>query len=166
MSKVIAVDYEKCVSCVTCKLVCSAKQEGEINLTLSRIDIVQPRMGIEESIPVVCQQCQSAPCMAICPVNAISRDEELGRVIINQDFCIGCRMCVAICPFGCMTFHSSNRKVFKCTLCDGDPMCVKFCQHGALQYIEADEQGSIKRLDHAEKFSGIMHKVAEAIASV
>ena len=165
MPKLIIVDQEKCVGCKTCEQVCSAKQEGEINLVLSRIDIMQPRMGIEENIPVVCQQCQSAPCMTICPVKAISQDEVLGRVIVDYDICIGCRMCVAICPFGCINFDGVNRKVFKCTLCDGDPMCVRFCQHGAIQYVEASEQGPMKRSTHAEKFSGIMHKVAEAVAT-
>jgi Fe-S-cluster-containing hydrogenase component 2 len=165
MSKVVIIDQEKCVGCKTCQQACSAKQEGEISSLLSRIDIIQPRMGIEENIPVVCQQCQSAPCMLICPVKAISRDEELERVVIDQELCIGCRMCVAICPFGCMGFNSVNKKVFKCTLCDGDPTCVKFCQHGALEYAEANQQGPMKRLAHAEKFSGIMHRVAAAIAT-
>jgi len=165
MFKLIIVDYEKCIGCKTCEQACSAKQTRIVNPLLSRIGIVRFQMGIE-NIPMVCQQCQSAPCQAICPVEAISKDELLGRVVIDYDICIGCRMCVAVCPFGCVNFDPMEKKVFKCNLCDGDPTCVKFCQHGALQYIEASEQGVIKQAAEAEQLSGIMHKIAAAMAAV
>ncbi len=164
-AKNIIIDYEKCVGCMTCEQACSAKQAEVINPVLSRIGIVRLQMGVE-NIPVVCAQCQSAPCEAICPTKAISQDEEFGRVIVDYDLCIGCRMCVAVCPFGCMSFDGIDKRVFKCDLCDGDPMCIRFCQHGALQYAEAGEQSIIKQAATAEKLSGIMHKIAEAIAAV
>ena len=164
MSQVLTIDYEKCVGCMTCMQACSAKQAGIINPLLSRIQIVRPQTGIE-NIPIACAQCQSAPCEVICPVKAISRDELLGRVVVDYDICIGCRMCVAVCPFGCMSFDSIDKRIFKCELCDGDPMCVRFCQHGALQYADASEQSVIKRGATAEKLSGIMHKVASAMAT-
>ena len=165
MSNVLMIDYEKCVGCTTCMQACSAKQAGVVNPLLSRVEIVKLQMGIE-NVPVVCAQCESAPCKALCPVNAIYRDELWGRVMINYDTCIGCRMCVAVCPFGCMSFNGIDRRVFKCDLCDGDPMCVKFCQHDALQYVDAREQSTIKSAAAAEKLSGIMHKIAAAMAAV
>jgi len=165
MFKVLMIDEEKCVGCRTCQDVCSLKQAGVVNPSLSRIEVIKLRMGIE-NIPIACAQCASAPCEAICPVKAISRDELLGRVIVDYDMCIGCRMCIAICPFGCMNFNSIDKRAFKCELCDGDPMCVRFCQHEALRYVEASEQSAIKRKVTAEKFSGIMHKIASAMASV
>jgi Fe-S-cluster-containing hydrogenase component 2 len=122
-------------------------------------------MGIE-NFPIACAQCESAPCKAICPAKAISRDEPLSRVIVDYDRCIGCRMCIAICPFGCMSFDSIHKRVFKCELCNGDPMCVRFCQHDALRYVEADEQSFVKRKATAEKFSGLMHKLASAMTIV
>lgn len=164
MSKVLMIDYEKCVGCTTCMQACSAKQAEVVNPLLSRVEIVKLQMGIE-AIPIVCAQCESAPCKAICPVKAISRDELWGRVIVDYDTCIGCRMCVAVCPFGCMSFDGIDKRVFKCDLCDGDPMCVKFCQHDALQYVDASEQSIIKRTATAEKLSGIMHKIAAAMAT-
>ena len=119
-----------------------------------------------EGTPIACVHCESAPCQTICPVKAISRDESLSRVMINYDICIGCRMCVAVCPFGCMNFDSIGKRVFKCDLCGGDPMCVRFCQYDALQYVEASEASTMKRTATAEKLSGIMHKIASAGASV
>jgi carbon-monoxide dehydrogenase iron sulfur subunit len=165
MSKVLMISPGKCVGCRTCEDACSLKQAEVTNPSLSRIQVVKLQMGIE-SIPIACAQCESAPCMEICPVKAISRDGLLGRVIVDHDTCIGCRMCVAICPFGCMNFDSVDKRVFKCELCDGDPTCVKFCQHGALEYVEASEQSVIKRKETAEKFSGLMYKITSAMATV
>jgi len=53
--------------------------------------------------------------MNVCPVKAISREEDLARVMVDYDKCIGCRSCVAVCPFGAMNFNGIDRKVFKCT---------------------------------------------------
>jgi len=103
--------------------------------------------------------------MAICPVKAISHDETLGRKVIDYDTCIGCRMCIAICPFGAMRFDAPEKKVFKCDLCDGDPMCVRFCQHDALKYLDETQQATLKQVAIAEKVAGIMHMIASAMAN-
>jgi carbon-monoxide dehydrogenase iron sulfur subunit len=115
---------------------------------------------------MACQQCLTAPCQTVCPVKAISRDESLNRVVIDYDVCIGCRMCVAVCPFGAMGFDPLAKKVIKCDFCDGDPQCVRFCEAGALQYVDADEVSNIKKLAAADKFSSVLQKVAAAIESV
>ena len=115
---------------------------------------------------MICQQCLSAPCQAVCPVKAISRDESLNRVSIDYDLCIGCRMCVAVCPFGAMGFDSLASKVIKCDLCDGDPQCVRFCETKAIQYVDASEVSGVKQLGAAEKFSSVLQKVTEALSSV
>ena len=125
-------------------MVCSAKHENEINPFRSRIKIIKwEREG--EGFPTVCAQCEEAPCKMICPVRAINRDEALGRMVVDYDTCIGCRMCVAACPFGVIHFDSINRHVIKCDLCDGDPLCVKFCPYEALEYVEVSEIGAEKR---------------------
>jgi len=164
MSKVISIDYEKCVGCRTCMQVCSTRQTGAFNQLYSSIETIRRNLGLE-NFPIVCQQCTPAACSAICPVKAISRDDLLGRMQINYTRCIGCRMCVAVCPFGAMNFNVMSNKVFKCDLCDGDPLCVRFCQHDALDYVDAIEQSTLKRAETAEKISGIMHKIASAMAS-
>ena len=100
-----------------------------------------------------CQQCQDAPCLTVCPVKAISRDETLSRVMVNHDICIGCRSCVAVCPFGAMNFSVIDRKNFKCDLCDGDPQCVRFCDMKAVDYVEADRVSIAKKRAAAEKIT-------------
>ena len=164
MSKVLLIDYEKCVGCLTCTQACSVKHTGTVNPLLSRIAAVKLQMGIE-CINVVCMQCESAACEIICPAKAISLDELLGRKVVDYDICIGCKMCMTVCPFGCMNFDSINKRVFKCELCDGDPICVKFCQYDALQYIEPSEQVTMKRTVLAEKVSTMINKISSAIDS-
>ena len=164
MAKVLMIDYEKCTGCRLCELVCSVKHEGVSNPARSRIKVVKWEWE-GRYVPMSCQQCESAPCQAVCPVKAVSRDEEMGRVEIDYDVCIGCRMCVAVCPFGAMGFDILAKKVIKCDFCDGDPQCVRFCEPEAIQYVDAAEVSGVKQLAAAEKFTGILQKVAAAIAA-
>lgn len=164
MAKVLAVNGEKCMGCRTCEMVCSAKHEGLINPIQSRIKTIKwEREG--EGFPMACAQCELAPCKAVCPTKAISRDEVLGRGVIEYKRCIGCRMCINVCPFGVIHFDSISRKVIKCDLCDGDPLCVKFCKYEALQYIDVDEQGTTKERAAAEKLSELMRRISSTIAT-
>lgn len=130
MAKALMIDPEKCVGCRTCEMLCSAKHVGIINPFQSRIKVIREREW--DGVPMACVQCEQAQCAAICPANAISRDETLGRVVIDYDKCIGCKMCVTACPFGLISFDSVTRRVIKCDLCDGDPECTKFCYYKTL----------------------------------
>jgi Fe-S-cluster-containing hydrogenase component 2 len=91
--------------------------------------------------------------MNICPVKAISKDDELGRVMVDYDTCIGCRSCVSICPFGAMSFNVIDKMVFKCDLCDGDPQCVRFCDVKAVDLVEENDVSILKTRSAAEKIS-------------
>ena len=137
MPKILYIDPGKCTGCRTCELVCSIKNEGIVNPVLSRIRIISDKyQGLR--IPMVCQQCQEAVCVSVCPVGALRRDNELGIVKLNEDKCIGCKSCVLACPFGGAAINPLSGKVFKCGLCDGDPECVKFCEDKAITYVEPD----------------------------
>ena len=111
-----------------------------------------------------CQQCVEAPCMQVCPVRAITREEDLNRMQVNHEICIGCRMCVAACPFGAMGFNVDSRKVFKCDFCDGDPQCARFCETKAAQYVEASEVSGVKQLAAAEKLTAAVKQGAVLLA--
>jgi carbon-monoxide dehydrogenase iron sulfur subunit len=165
VAKAIMIDYEKCVGCKSCEQACSIKHTGISSPLLSRIESVRLDIGVS-NCPIVCPHCQSPLCMAVCPVGAIYRDESLDRVMIDYDKCIGCRMCVAACPFGCMSFDVAEKKIFKCDLCDGDPICVAFCQHDALKFVEAEEHSTIKRTATAEKFTEVMSRIMAAMRTV
>jgi carbon-monoxide dehydrogenase iron sulfur subunit len=152
MAKVLYIDYHKCTGCRTCEQVCSVKHDGVLNPIRSRIKVMKwEAEGLY--VPMSCQQCQDAPCMNVCPVKAISRDDEMGLVKVDYDICIGCRSCVAVCPFGAMGFNVIDRRVFKCDLCDGDPQCVRFCDVKAVDYIDSDDVVIDKKRDAAERIS-------------
>jgi carbon-monoxide dehydrogenase iron sulfur subunit len=158
------LDYEKCTGCRTCELVCSVKHEGAANPSKSRIKVVKWEWE-GRYVPMSCQQCVDAPCLAVCPVKAISRDEQLNRVQVNYDACIGCRMCVAACPFGAMSFNADLKKVYKCDFCDGEPQCSRFCEVKAVEYVEATAQSLAKQLAAAEKLTSAVQKGAALIAN-
>ena len=152
MAKVLNIDYQKCTGCRTCELVCTVKHDGVTNPARSRIKVMKwEAEGLY--VPMSCQQCQDAPCMNVCPVKAISRDEDMGCVGVDYDICIGCRSCVAVCPFGAMNYNVIDKKVFKCDLCDGDPQCVRFCDVKAVDFTDADEVAIDKKRDAAERLS-------------
>ena len=152
MAKTLYIDYQKCTGCRLCELVCAVFHDGISNPARSRIKVMKwEAEGLY--IPMSCQQCQDAPCMNVCPVKAISRDEELGRLFIDYDVCIGCRSCVAVCPFGAMNFNIKDKQVFKCDLCDGDPQCVRFCEEKAIDFLEVDDVSIYKKRDAATRIS-------------
>jgi len=159
MNKMLIVDYSKCTGCRLCEIVCSIKKSGAVNPTRARITVIKWEPICVET-PMLCQQCESAPCIAVCPVKALARDEEIGRVTIDYDLCIGCKFCVAACPFGAMGVDPVARKVIKCDLCDGDPTCVKFCETKALQYVDASTVNITKMREAAGKLSELLRKSA------
>jgi len=152
MAKALYIDYQKCTGCRLCELVCAVSHDGISNPTRSRIRVMKwEAEGLY--IPMSCQQCQDAPCMNVCPVKAVSRDDEMGRISVDYDACIGCRSCVGVCPFGAMSFNVIDKQVFKCDLCDGDPQCVRFCDVKAVDLIEPEDLSIMKKRNAAEKIT-------------
>lgn len=160
MNKILAVRPEKCTGCRICEMVCAIQKEGVVNPLKARIHIIRwEEMAIE--MPMVCQQCESPVCMAVCPVNAISREVNLGCVIIDHDACIGCKMCMTACPFGSIGFDPQTKKNLKCDLCNGDPVCVKFCETKAIEFLDASTFNLKRRREAAGKLPDLVHRFAE-----
>lgn len=152
MEKILTVDFDKCTGCRLCELVCSVMHDGVSNPARSRIKIVKWEAdGIY--VPMICQQCEDAPCQNACPVGAIHRDPDIGFLSVDHNICIGCRTCVGVCPFGAMNYNMTDKKVFKCDLCGGDPQCVRFCEERAVDYIASDNVSSQKKRDAAARLS-------------
>ena len=163
MSKALYINYEKCTGCRLCELVCAVKHDGISNPARSRIKVMKWEMeGLY--IPMSCQQCQDAPCVNACPVKALSRDEDLGRVVVDYDVCIGCRTCVSVCPFGAMSFNTIDRKVFKCDLCEGDPQCVRFCDRKAVDFVSPDDVSIDKKREAASRISQASKQASALVA--
>ena len=141
--KQLVVKPEKCIGCRTCELMCSFGHFTQFNPRMANITVLEYE-EVTLAVPVVCQQCEEASCMKVCPVKAISRDEN-GVVSINYNKCIVCKMCRNACPLGNMSYSTKLRKVFKCDLCGGDPKCVRYCPGKALTFEDPDELDERKR---------------------
>lgn len=162
MQKIILVDPTKCTGCRTCEMICSVKHLGVSNPSRARIHIVKWEQECFE-IPMLCQQCEDAPCAAVCPVRAITRDEELGINVIDHDKCIVCKMCVLACPFGAMKYDVRGHKVAKCDQCHGDPQCCAICDTHAVSYVDANVANVNKQRDAASKGYVLRKEQKEAI---
>ena len=148
--KILSIHPERCTGCGLCEMACALYHFGEVATSLSRIRVLKWNTD-DVYLPVLCQHCSDAPCMAVCPNQAISLDEKLGRVVIDYDRCVSCQMCMAACPYGATMFDADREMVFKCDLCDGNPQCVHFCEPRALVYKDADELRHQRALEHAAK---------------
>jgi len=109
----------------------------------------QPRIHVEPGqlygIPLQCRHCQDAPCINVCPTEAMHRDSTTGPVLLDEERCIGCSFCVMACPFGVVDLRPDGKAVVKCDQCikrteaGQDPACVAGCPTGALRFVEMDK---------------------------
>ena len=141
MAKMITVNIENCTGCGACELMCSFRHHGEFNPRKARINKTVFHDD-QIAIPILCQQCEDPWCVNICPSGALSKGTEASSgatlVSVDEEKCVGCKMCMLACPYGNIVVGSSGYAE-KCDLCDGDPQCVKFCPRGALRFEETDD---------------------------
>ncbi|MHA2394395.1 MAG: 4Fe-4S dicluster domain-containing protein [Promethearchaeota archaeon] len=123
----IARDFLNCSGCRRCEVACSIHHEGKIWPEASRIRVFMLVPGVE--IPHLCAQCDDAPCIDSCPVNALSVNEETGAILVDET-CTACSNCIKACPGNIPTIHPTKKIALLCDLCDGDPRCTKVCLEG------------------------------------
>lgn len=110
-----------CVDCELCKEACVKTNhvpEYGFRTTIleRRRDIVG---GGQETIfmPVLCNQCNRPPCVRVCPTTATWKDEKTGIIVMKPSRCIGCKTCMAACPYNARYFDEETRAVDKCNFC-------------------------------------------------
>ncbi len=153
MLKALLIDPDKCTSCLQCEMACSFEHEGTFNPAKSRIKVFEFEHG-RRAIPYTCTQCAEAWCLQACPVTAITRNQETGAVEVNDNICVGCKVCTIACPFGTINYNQDTGKVIKCDLCGGDPQCAEVCPTDAITYVNADWTGYARMQASAESGHG------------
>ena len=89
-------------------------------------------------VPKLCNHCAHSPCVQVCPVGATFESPD-GVVLVDKNYCIGCRYCVQACPYGCRYIDPRTNTVDKCTLCYHritrglTTACCEVCPTGARQ---------------------------------
>ncbi len=158
MAKMLMIYPDRCTGCQNCTLACSAFHDGEFRPHTSRIQVTTwETEGF--SMPTTCQQCEDAPCVAVCPTGAMHDDPPINRVAWDEVKCIGCRMCTLACPFGAVVFETARRRIIKCDLCDGKPECVTFCPNKALDYVEETDAARDRKKAVAVEFKKTFEEV-------
>ena len=116
----LVINEEACWGCRTCEVAC--KQELALPVGIQLIKVVEdgPREvdgKLEFLFRVqVCQHCEDAPCVQACPEEAIKRRAD-GIVVLEQDKCMGCKLCVEECPYEAIAFDEERGVAQKCNLC-------------------------------------------------
>jgi len=98
-------------------------------------------------VPKLCNQCTHPACVQVCPVGATYKAAD-GVVLIDHEYCIGCRYCVQACPYGARYFNEAKGVTDKCTWCYHritkglQPACVEVCPVGARVFGDARDAQS------------------------
>lgn len=104
MNSYISINPDRCIACGTCQAACSAGHASVGEQAEPRLSVVFTK---DVTASITCHHCEGAPCLAVCPVNAITQEDD--RVVVNEQTCIGCKMCACVCPFGAI--HASGTDI-------------------------------------------------------
>lgn len=161
--KQILVKTERCLGCKSCELACSTAHSTGKNIITAVLNGEKPvrRVSVETNtantviIPVQCRQCRDPKCVAACMTGSMHLDEATGLVLNREERCVGCWMCVMVCPYGVIVPDEVVKKAIKCDQCfsEGhDPACVKACPTKAIEFIEISEFDKNKRKEFLTRF--------------
>jgi len=123
--KKLSVIPNLCIGCKECELMCSLRHDSTFNPALARIRV---EYNADENCydPVICRHCDEPECEEACPVGALSRDEQTGAIVVDNEQCTLCYECVDACPYDAINV-APDGSILKCDLCGGAPTCVLFC---------------------------------------
>ncbi len=101
-----------------------------------------------ETVPTQCMHCEDAPCQAVCPTGATFTDPD-GIVRIDPERCIGCKYCMAACPYEARVVDHRTGVVDKCRFCtlyapleEGMSTCLTACPAGVRMFGDLDDPES------------------------
>jgi tetrathionate reductase subunit B len=107
-------------------------------------------------LPKLCNHCENPLCVDSCPEDAIQKRDD-GIVILDQELCTGCQLCITACPYGIIVFEEEINLAGKCNFCAHrvdqglEPFCVICCEGQALFFGDLDDSNSIVSILTSEK---------------
>jgi Fe-S-cluster-containing dehydrogenase component/formate-dependent nitrite reductase membrane component NrfD len=134
------IDNRKCIGCHACTTAC--KSEHDVAIGVNRTYVKQVEKGIFPDTRRIfsvmrCNHCSDAPCVEICPVEALyTRDD--GIVDFDNNRCIGCKSCMQACPYDALYIDPDTNTAAKCNYCahrvdvGREPACVTVCPEHAI----------------------------------
>jgi Fe-S-cluster-containing dehydrogenase component/formate-dependent nitrite reductase membrane component NrfD len=129
------IDLRKCIGCHACTIACKAEHQIPVGVNRCWVKTVEKGAFPDTRrffFPVLCNQCVEAPCVRICPTNALFKRRD-GIVDLNGQSCIGCRACMEACPYDQLFIDPNTRTAEKCNFCANRventllPACVSVC---------------------------------------
>ena len=144
------IDLKKCIGCHACTIACKAEHEIPVGSHRCWVKTIEKGTFPQTQrffFPVLCNQCEEAPCMKICPTSALFKRRD-GIVDLNGAVCIGCRACMAACPYDQLFIDPNTRTAEKCNFCANrvenklEPACVSVCPTECRIFGDLDDPSS------------------------
>lgn len=147
----MVVDQRRCVGCMACIAACKA--ENEVPPAHFRTRVIEqvegkfPELRMEQRSEL-CMHCDNPPCVYNCPTRASYKDDKTGMVLLDKDRCVGCKACIAACPYDVRYTHPETGVVDKCTFCSHrveagqQPACVTTCVGQSRIFGDLDDPNS------------------------
>lgn len=150
----MVIDVRKCIGCQACTIACKTEFEVPLGATRSWVENVEKGTYPDVTrsfLPRLCNQCSEPACVPVCPVRpvrATKKRKEDGIVVIDENLCIACGLCVEACPYDARFLNPVGGKADKCDFClhrvaNGlEPSCVNTCQGKARVFGDVNDPES------------------------
>ncbi|NDL63277.1 4Fe-4S dicluster domain-containing protein [Acerihabitans arboris] len=146
-------DETRCIGCKACVVACH--NINNVPAGVTRVDIVDNGTWQDQGktqkqfARKSCQHCDNPPCVEVCPTGASYKDAKTGIVDVDANRCVGCRYCLAACPYHVRFIHPVTKTADKCNFCRDTnlakgrlPACVAVCPTKALTFGNLDDPDS------------------------
>ena len=154
MQMAFYVDQTRCTGCYTCIVACKDWHDVPAGpASWRRVTTIErgkyPDLFVA-FLATSCYHCANPACVEACPVNAVTKRQEDGVVVVDKELCLGkdsCELCKEACPYGAPQFGAEeNAKMQMCNFCYDDrlavgkpPICVAGCPMRALDFGPIEE---------------------------